>query len=60
MGYLLMYENESESLIEIPTNSWRSLKAHLAGRLGELFALAWSSEQKVPKDEIWGLRRGPE
>jgi hypothetical protein len=60
MGYLLMYEDESESLIEIPTNSWRSLKAHLAGRLGELFALAWLSEQKVPKDEIWGLRRGPE
>jgi hypothetical protein len=55
-----MYEDKSESIIEIPANSWRSLKAHLAGRLGELFALAWLSEQKVPKDEIWGLRRGPE
>ena len=31
---------ESGAVIELPHNSWSSLKAHISGRLGELFALA--------------------
>ena len=51
---------ESGTVIELPYDSWRSIKAHISGRLGELFALAWLARQGVPEGEIWGLRRGLE
>jgi hypothetical protein len=47
----------SEVTVELPLSSWRSLKAQISGRLGELFALLWLVRQRVPEDEIWGLRR---
>ncbi|MCC6050168.1 MAG: hypothetical protein LM580_05655 [Thermofilum sp.] len=48
----------SEVVVELPLGSWRSLKAQISGRLGELFALAWLARRRVPEGEIWGLRRG--
>jgi len=48
----------SGAVTELPYGSWRSLKAHIAGRLGELFALAWLARRRAPEGEIWGLRRG--
>jgi len=49
---------DSEVVVELPSGSWRSLKAQISGRLGELFALAWLARRRVPEGEIWGLRRG--
>jgi hypothetical protein len=48
----------SEVVVELPSGSWLGLRRHIAGRLGELFALAWLAQRKVPEGEIWGLRRG--
>ena len=52
-----MDERGSEVTVELPLSSWRSLKAQISGRLGELFALLWLVRQRVPEGEIWGLRR---
>jgi hypothetical protein len=49
---------DSETVVELPSGSWRSLKAQISGRLGELFALAWLARRRVPESEVWGLRRG--
>jgi hypothetical protein len=49
---------DSEVVVELPSGSWRSLKAQISGRLGELFALAWLARRRVPESEVWGLRRG--
>jgi len=49
---------EFERVVELPHGSWQSLKAHLTGGLGELFALIWLAQRKVPEGEVWGLRRG--
>jgi hypothetical protein len=51
-------EEGLERVVELPHGSWQSLKANLAGGLGELFALTWLAQQKVPEGEVWGLRRG--
>jgi hypothetical protein len=49
---------ESEVFVELPCGSWLSLKRHIAGRLGELFALTWLARRRAPEGEVWGLRRG--
>jgi hypothetical protein len=49
---------EFERVVELPHGSWRSLKAHLTGGLGELFALIWLAQRNVSEGEVWGLRRG--
>lgn len=48
----------SKATIELPHSSWRTLKMHITGRLGEIFALAWLAWRRVPEGEVWGLRRG--
>jgi hypothetical protein len=44
-------------MVELSHGSWRSLKAHLTGGLGELFALIWLAQRKAPEGEVWSLRR---
>jgi hypothetical protein len=50
-----------EKVVELPHGSWQSFKANLTGGLGELFALTWLAQQKVPEGEVCarGKEAGP-